>query len=138
MERIEWGPELETGQCDVDGQHLGLIALFNELLEAEAGGADRLQEVFERLTEYVLVHFSCEEDLMELYDYPQAERDSHIADHNALTERTRSMVLQWRTGEMSSIAPVVNVLNDWLVHHVKQKDMALVRHVRESASEDTA
>lgn len=129
MERIEWDPGMETGDDSVDGQHQRLVALFNELLEADPDERGRLQDVFERLTEYVLVHFSAEESMMERYSYPESERDRHIAEHRALTERTRAMVLAYRTGEISSVRPVVDVLYDWLVHHVEERDRLLVEHV---------
>jgi hemerythrin len=128
---MEWDASLETGDDRIDGQHQKLLALFNEL-EHSGGRHDsaEVQSVLERLIDYVSVHFTMEEDLMRRLEYPAEDAGRHVQEHRMLTKRTRDMVLDFRTGALSTVGPLVIFLRQWLTCHVDQEDRRLVEHVQ--------
>lgn len=77
--RIAWSRELETGIRTIDLQHEELIGMINELDDASLArrGQIVLEDVLQRLGNYVTFHFTTEEALMA--GLPQAE--SHAAEH---------------------------------------------------------
>jgi hemerythrin-like metal-binding protein len=127
---------METGNQLVDEQHQELVALFNEVMAAEqdASGPPRVFAALERLTEYVVVHFTAEEALMAESEYPAASVEVHVSEHRALTERTRELVLAYRTGELESAVPLVEFLRAWLTGHIEQSDRRLVEHVKATSN----
>lgn len=134
MRRVEWDSSLETGQSAVDAQHQALVQLFNQLIDAEnAADEGDAHEALERLTEYVLVHFSAEETLMEQYGYPNERIADHVAEHSRLTETTRDLVLDYRAGRLTTLEPIVQVLYAWLTEHIEHSDRALVEFMRRSS-----
>jgi hemerythrin-like metal-binding protein len=86
--------------------------------------------VLDRLMSHVAVHFSTEEDLMRREAYPARATQLHQTEHQRLTESTRAYVLQFRTGELTSTAPLVVFLREWLEHHVESCDRLLIDYVR--------
>ncbi|MBI5232046.1 MAG: bacteriohemerythrin [Coriobacteriales bacterium] len=129
MTPFEWDPTLETGDLVVDRQHMTIHRLFNQL-ECAADNPAEIMRVLDYLSEYVLMHFATEEDLMAREGFPEAAIDSHMAEHRKLTEGVRVKVLEFRRGELTSTAPVLEFLRDWLKTHVHECDRELVVHVR--------
>lgn len=128
---MQWDTSLETGEIEIDEQHRGLFALFDEVERAEKeSGPEDVRRVLDHLTEYVAVHFALEENLMESEGLPADALAYHVGEHRALTDRTREMVMEYRTGQLSTTAPLVEFLCDWLQHHVSEVDRVLVRHVQ--------
>jgi hemerythrin len=127
-----WDETLATGDELVDEHHRDLWALFRELAESEQHpeSAERVPDVLERLTEYVIVHFAAEEALMEQTGYPPARTVTHIEEHRRLTSRTRELVVEYRAGRLESTLPIVEFLRDWLGDHIEHCDRRLVEHAR--------
>jgi hemerythrin-like metal-binding protein len=128
---LEWDDSLATGDAAIDDQHRRLIALLSRLEQTEAAdGPDAVRAVLDGLTNYTSAHFTMEEDLMAREDYPAEAVERHVHEHRALTQRVRGMVLEYRTGELATIEPLVKLLRGWLRHHVDEIDRLLVDHVR--------
>jgi hemerythrin len=122
---------METGDRTVDGQHRGLVDLFNGLLDAEQRQDERgISLVLEQLCEYVIVHFSAEEALMKRVSYPDEDVAAHLAEHQSLNNSTRDIVLEFRTGRLTSIVPVVEFLGTWLRGHIDQCDRKMVDYAK--------
>ncbi len=133
MPHVEWDATLETGDAVVDAQHQKLIALFNQLIAADVADDSKLvMQALEELTAYVAVHFTCEESLMAECEYPAERRSAHLAEHRDLTAKTRGIVLDYRSGKITSVQPIVGFLTDWLAEHINGSDRALVEWVTES------
>lgn len=134
MTYVVWDDSMDTGDPLVDGQHQGLVVLFNEMVAAEQDfdRATSVAEVLERLTEYVVVHFAAEEAMMASFDYPPDVADAHKREHRALTDRTRELVLSYRAGEIETVIPLVEFLKNWLSGHIEESDRRLVEHVRKT------
>lgn len=132
---MEWDASMETGDPTIDAQHRRLFGALADiqLLDA-ANEKDAVQETLEGLADYIAVHFALEEGLMTRVEFPPAEIERHVAEHRDLTERTRAMILDYRSGALASIAPLCDLLTEWLTHHVIEMDQVLADHVRSLGS----
>ena len=129
MQRIEWEASLETGDPVVDLQHRTIHNLFNRLADAGDNAAEILATL-DYLTEHVLVHFATEEALMRAEQFPAGLTAAHVGEHHALTAGVRDRVLEFRDGRLTSTAPMLEFLRQWLTLHVHECDRVLVEHVR--------
>jgi hemerythrin len=75
------------------------------------------------LVDYVGFHFSEEERLMEAAEYPGLE--AHRVGHRQLTETVLSMKDEYdfEAGFIMA-AELFEFLSDWLLHHIREQDMA--------------
>jgi hemerythrin-like metal-binding protein len=129
MSDSSWDGSLATGDPVVDEQHREI----HRILEYAETADDRPEErmaVLERLMDHVYTHFATEEDLMEATSYTGPAADDHKADHHRLTDEARGAVLGLRSGEITSMRPLVAMLQDWLVSHVQDHDRVFIEHVR--------
>jgi hemerythrin len=133
MAGFDWDSSLETGNERVDAQHKALFGMLNEVVEAlERGEGDAyVSNVLERLSEYVAVHFTEEQNLMEDAGLPADDLKNHTAEHLELTRRTREFILQWRARQVEAIE-LADFLAEWLTGHILDKDQALAQFMRES------
>jgi hemerythrin len=117
---MDWKAQYSIGIPEIDAQHQQLFECIDRL---EAAADDRQRElavyyVMEELRDYVRVHFSVEEIVMRLFDYPGLE--AHAAEHRAFAARLESF-------EKSELVDDVHLeaakfLRDWLVNHIQVSD----------------
>jgi hemerythrin len=124
---VVWSSEFEVGVELIDRQHRELIARINKLLAAIRAGKGREETfvVMRFLQEYVVEHFSAEEQFMLRHNYDEYEEhkkihDSFIADLDVLAATLES------SGIDSDLVVVVNqkVIN-WVVAHIFLIDKGL-------------
>ncbi|MFC2104815.1 hemerythrin domain-containing protein, partial [Bacteroidota bacterium] len=72
MEIIKWSDDYSVGINEIDNQHKGLVIIINELfnLISEGKSKNKLEEIFNHLTDYTKKHFTAEEKMMEKFAYP--------------------------------------------------------------------
>jgi hemerythrin len=126
--RIEWDASLETGDPAVDHQHQAIHELLNQL-ESAADNELEVMRVLDFLTEYVVVHFATEEELMVRVAYPTSLAAPHIAEHTGFTDAVGRQVLAFRCGRLTSTEPLIAFLRDWLMTHVHDCDLQLVEYI---------
>ncbi len=129
MDPAGWDESLETGDPLLDQQHRSIHQLVDDA-EAATDQPELLMSVLERLMDHVDCHFATEEALMAQTGYAGAEADEHIAEHRRLTEDARDMIVRFRLGELTEMAPVAAFLREWLTHHVHECDLAFIDYVR--------
>jgi hemerythrin len=135
--RMDWDDALATGDEAIDAQHRDIIALCNRLSHAEKDGPDEVRRVLDQLMDYVSVHFAMEHDLMLREEYPLTAVDEHLSEHDRMTQETRQYVLEYRQGRLTSVAPILTFLEDWISRHVAEIDGKLAAHVRRRAAGQT-
>jgi len=131
MEDSDWDGSLATGHPVVDEQHREIHRVLRYAETADDRPEER-RAVLERLMDHVYTHFATEEELMEATSYTGPAADDHKADHHRLTEEAREAVLGLRSGTITSMRPLVTMLQDWLVSHVQRHDRVFVEHVKAS------
>lgn len=122
MEYPKWSDDLKIGLPEIDAQHQLLFAIFDDLNAAiKWGEGDNvLEEIFQRLEEYVKHHFHDEEAYMREIRYPKIEQ--HIEEHQQLLLRLK--MLGKRKDKREPIDPkgVSFFLNEWITEHITSSD----------------
>ena len=127
----EWDPALETGYIRIDNQHKELIVALNKIIKASQRGKDK-EEIFKTvkfLTEYTVMHFSTEEQLMKQYYYPhyQPHRNHHDEFKETVRMLTDKLNQEGPTKEMIQL--VTTTIGNWLAHHIKEADFHLASYI---------
>ncbi|MDT8446303.1 MAG: bacteriohemerythrin [bacterium] len=120
-EGVVWTPDMELGNATIDSQHRGLVELVG-LLQAALGREDRRAQVellFGQLEQYVLIHFSFEEEWMMGKKVQHLE--AHLKEHRQF-ERTVALFKQrFETGDRVG-EEMSKYLVHWLRHHILTVD----------------
>jgi hemerythrin len=114
----------------VDAQHQELFRMVNDLHDAIVAGKgkDVLQPTLEKLAKYTMEHFRSEEALMAEIKYPAL--GTHKNKHDELTRQVKELVEKYRTGKAVLGVTLSSFLADWLRHHIKEDDMALIKYTQ--------
>jgi hemerythrin-like metal-binding protein len=124
---------MSVGVDLIDSDHQALIALINELHDAlEDAREDAVaddnspalrHDIFDRLLDYIELHFVREEAVMKVCDYPDFRK--HQVEHERFTHQTRYIRDRYMRGEETEAAEKLLVfLKNWLRHHILVEDMA--------------
>jgi hemerythrin len=127
---MPWTAELEVGIAEIDEQHRWLVDQTNALHDAMQGAAapEVVGTLLEGLMEYVINHFIVEENLFQRLGYPDG--DAHQAQHNQFNNQVMSLLHRHEQGE--AVGPqTLELLKDWLIHHILKVDKAYVQHFRQ-------
>ena len=121
---FEWKNEYAVNIGSIDAQHQMLFAIGRELHQAMSAGKGRgvLSSILDRLVQYTMQHFTHEESLMRLHQYPNFA--SHKAQHDALARQVVEFQAEFNAGKIAMALQVLNFLQDWLQNHIKGSDFA--------------
>ena len=121
---------MSVGVPLIDNDHKALIHLINRLHESVSAqdAYDVLDGLLTRLLDYVDIHFTREERVMEACSY--TESAGHKEEHAAFIAHMRGL----RDAVTAETAPVhleslADYLKEWLNHHILIQDMAYRRSV---------
>ena len=125
---IVWTKDLDTGIDIIDEQHKTIVKFINQLdQEIKQKAPQSVGTVLTELSDYCISHLAFEERLMMEAGYPHAK--PHKALHDMFVKRLRKYQEKHRAGE--NVAKQLHeMLGAWLVHHIKQTDMAYVSDVK--------
>ena len=130
---IQWTDDLSINIGNLDVQHKEIFKRYDMFIGAckEGKGKEQLVDLLDFLNVYVYEHFEHEEALMKEYAYPAFE--AHCKEHLKLMQtvqkfRTRLMMVGANVG---LLAEVNNVLQNWLIDHIKKTDMELGGYLNE-------
>jgi len=120
---VTWRKKNHTvGVKVLDDQHKGTMRVLNELHAAAMKG--RVGEVAGPLLSQVSCtareHFSTEEELMELTNYPALAE--HRALHQALLATASEFLVRHDEGDITSYVQLLYFVRDWFIDHVKNQD----------------
>jgi hemerythrin len=117
---MEWKSEYSVGIPEIDEQHKQLFACIDRL---ESAGDEQQRElavyfVIDELKDYVRIHFTVEEIVMRLFDYPGLE--AHVAEHREFAARLIALGKIELTHDVHSQAG--KFLREWLLQHIMVTD----------------
>jgi hemerythrin len=128
MSLLRWTQDYSIGVAAFDAEHMQLMAMANGLYEAILSGTaeDTLNTVFERLVRFTETHFSAEEEMFRLTNFPEA--GTHTESH----ERLKEQVLAFRehVGKVDRTLLAIEVtkfLKQWFVEHIQGDDRVFGR-----------
>lgn len=131
---LQWSEDLAVGHPDIDRQHQELFKRFEQFLSAcTARDSDQqLHQLFDFLSEYVVVHFDTEQRLMENHEY--AGKDEHMRQHEEFSQQLGALKEELkRAGATVEILMRTNkALLYWLTSHIRQTDTKLAQFLRET------
>ncbi len=134
--RVEWTEALSTNFLEIDEQHKELIKRINTLLEACAGNKPReeLGKVIVFLEEYVVIHFTNEENRMLDMEYPEYRQ--HKTEHAIFIERVADMKRKFESegAGVDVLHLTTRTLMEWLDIHIRRTDRKLGTYLADYAS----
>lgn len=119
---FQWSESFSIGLQEVDEQHKVLVGLLNELHEAiiHHHGSKAARDVLNRLTEYTRTHFTVEESLMRILNYP--EFPQHKQMHEDLLHQVIDLQLKLDSGQAAITFELLHFLKVWLTKHINESD----------------
>jgi hemerythrin len=131
MDFIEWNENLSVGVKTFDDEHKHLIDFINRLNQALQVKETKktMEEILHGLVRYTRIHFTHEEEMMVLHDYPRY--DSHKKEHETLTGQVEEFHGRYRSGSAHFSLELMVFLKDWLINHISGSDAAYRDFFRE-------
>jgi len=119
---FQWTDGFSVGVQEIDEQHKELVGLLNQLHTAimERHGSEAARRILDELAEYTRTHFSVEESLMRVSNYPDFER--HKRNHEDLIGQVTALQTKLDTGEAKITFELLHFLKVWLVNHINEAD----------------
>jgi hemerythrin-like metal-binding protein len=122
MQLVEWSPAMSVGSDILDGHHKMIIDCLNRLgpLIGTQGQDDQIASVLSTLEEFVLLHFSEEEQQMRAAGFPgwRAHKEQHDGMYD-LVFSLKSDMLHGRTVDATRLH---GLIYNWLVNHILGED----------------
>lgn len=116
---IEWRDGFKIGIAQVDQEHRHLFTLVRAL------NLDSADQTVEELLDYVVTHFSNEQDLMERSGYPGF--DEHLKLHEAFAAEVADFLGDGREWDEERVQELRRFLNKWLIGHIMTHDLRFGR-----------
>jgi hemerythrin len=119
---MAWSPALSVKIQQFDDQHIKLVNMVNELHDAmkEGKGSEVLGRILNGLISYTSSHFTDEEQLMALHDYP--ETAAHKVEHEKLVRQVMELQSNFKAGKAILTLDVLMFLKEWLMKHIQGDD----------------
>lgn len=128
MALMIWQDSLDTGIEVIDDQHRRIVAMINQLHQAQTGAsALAVGDVLDELVDYTLSHFAFEEELMEEAGYPFCAAHKRV--HEVFTRRVSEYRVRFQAGE-DVVDELKGMLSRWLFNHIRNDDKAYSAQVR--------
>lgn len=127
---IEWRQGFKVQIDQVDNEHEHLFALIKALNLAS------VENTVEELLDYVVVHFSNEQALMEKSGYPAFEQ--HMRLHEDFASRVAEFLGDGSAWSEERVQELRRFLNKWLVGHILTHDLRFGKWYAEHANQAVA
>jgi len=120
--RIQWSEQYSVGVKILDEQHKNILRLLNRIqAHADApSDSEEISELLTQMTNYANEHFRTEEDLMQMYDYP--DFSSHRREHLLYWKKTAELAMDILHGKTAISLEMLSFLRQWWTHHVLKVD----------------
>lgn len=123
-----WSSELETGISCIDRQHQRIIADINDLHEVsrKTGQCDVLADVVKEMHDYMVKHFTFEEELLNEagYEFLKAHERLHFLFLKHMDDYRQRL----QAGE-NVVPELLAMLKTWWEHHIANEDADYVAAV---------
>ena len=125
MEDHRTGQDIGVGFDQMDGEHRVQVGLLSALRHAvtEGRAETEVNEILEQLIDYTKVHFTSEELLMRLYEYPHYE--AHVAEHDRMVEQIEQVRELYQSGDAATTTETLDATLAGLVGHIGRSDRTL-------------
>ena len=117
-----WKKSYEINVPEIDMQHRQLVGLINELSDAMMvkQGHRALRHILEELVDYIQLHFTTEEAVMQKMNYPGL--NEHSREHLDLTRQVLEFKERYLQDHDLKPSELLDFLCDWLKNHIMVND----------------
>jgi len=126
-----WNSSLETGYKTIDEQHRQLFDALNNIATAfkRGKGYEELYKTLVFLTDYTVLHFNTEEELMKKHVYD--EYYAHKQCHEDFKETVKELIQRLKAEGPSEdlVVTVTATIGDWLVSHIRVDDHKMAEFI---------
>ncbi|BEP28766.1 bacteriohemerythrin [Helicovermis profundi] len=130
---IKWEEKYSVKIKAIDEQHKILLNLIGELedFSKKYNYKEVLPETLNTLSEYVKVHFSTEEELMQKVNYPFLKEHKKV--HNNFTNEVENEIKKLEKKEVTALDIIFlyNYLLVWIKEHILGEDHKYVDYLKE-------
>jgi len=136
IKQIKWSEEYNIGIDYIDEDHKKLLHLLNQFSIAYdyAQCEEFEREALTELVSYTKYHFKREEKLMEDYNYPKLA--AHKEEHQAMIDIVEDYVQIYNKEGHDSLKQVTNLLEFWLINHIKESDKEYRNYLEELGADE--
>ena len=120
--KVVWNKEYSSGNEEIDGQHMELVAIVNSLLEhvISEETAPEMNSRFKDVYHIVEKHFADEEAILLASGYPEAE--AHVARHNDLLQKCAGLLRQDAESPVCAVQMLQCIIHDLVLNHMVKED----------------
>ncbi|NQY26132.1 MAG: bacteriohemerythrin [Piscirickettsiaceae bacterium] len=123
-----WSPALSVGVNAIDDDHKKLFQLFYEAhLISQEDNIDLLYKLANELILYTESHFSREEAIMSVSDYPHSQ--NHQSIHNKMIKQLQK-TLQHINADQESVTEFIVFFKNWFINHIKGTDQEISQYTQ--------
>ncbi len=113
------------------GEHqmqMSLLKALRDGVERGDPGAD-IDAILDQLADFSRIHFSSEQLLMRLYEYPDYVR--HLDEHECALAKLDELRDRLKSGDAVGARACLETFGGWLIDHIHHTDAELARHLRD-------
>ncbi|KOR31284.1 hemerythrin [Achromatium sp. WMS2] len=134
---VTWTQDISVGIQEIDEQHKVLINLLNSINEAveQRRSLEVAKEILGKLIDYSRIHFSVEESLMRVLNYPGY--DEHKELHQDLMDNIIALSQKLDEGKLAVGVELQYFLKNWLVKHIMETDKQYTEHFIKAGAQTT-
>jgi len=126
---IQWSNKFRTGIGVIDSDHKVLVSLISRSQKAiNDDQHDEMLSILEELIAYVGYHFTREELVMEICEYPDV--NNHKRQHEKITMQVTDYVKEYGEGKLTE-KTLVDFLVNWLTAHILKEDFAIIPYCKD-------
>jgi len=116
-----WSDDYMTGISEIDFQHQYFLGLIARVEKRFIAGMDSYltSRHFNEILEYASFHFTSEENIMLLYNYPEIKL--HQEQHKDLLEEIATFLCYYNNGKKTA-DEIIEMLVKWFLEHTIKED----------------
>ena len=128
---IDWQDKWLTGEERVDTDHQDMVLTINNIHEAVEQGESKedILTILKALVKLTYEHFSYEECLMMITEYPQS--DAHMDEHQNLHSIANILAYNIEVSNKEIVLDTIDFFEDWFIEHVENMDAELGRFLND-------
>jgi len=131
---ITLSKDMEVGVLEIDTQHMELVDRLNALTSMghDAVSKEETQKTLDLLEEYIVKHFSDEEELQRQNKYPEYE--AHKKMHELYINEFQKLKKEFAENgySLKFTMDLNSSLINWIVKHIKSADVELGKFLKKN------
>jgi hemerythrin len=137
-EEVQWHSSYSVGIRLIDSQHQELIrmtnALFKSCLQGDKAAREFFKKVIRSAVDYINFHFSTEEKIFVLVNYPLAA--AHKKEHESFVAEVVKQSKDFEEGRKFVPNAFARFLKNWVLSHIAISDRKYAEYIQNWALAD--